>query len=678
MPSAPKPLSNSLTPGSRLLSLVISLAVGLSALTTAGAPALAQGQAPPSSTILPTDVVPLPAAQERTSFGENLQLRVLQRLPAPFYFTCTYEQSVRYETNVFQFPTKRVLLREITTPGQFRTANAFQQAQILRTLNEASAHDVVMRILPNITWGWQVKPRTNIYGNFFMIRDQLSHWTQLNTIIYSLSYGAQQNIPVTRRGNLQLDMQFRTLWQLHQKEVFDFLPGATFSYILTPRAVLYANSLCQFRGRGEYHSPNREIDPFYTWGGYYTRGGWSFSASTTFVQNFRQPFRHNALIPINSYSFISDYEIARRVIRQLPGLQVFARAEPIWNFHTRYKPGLTGMDFRMYFGGRFQFGKPALTAALQQIRQQLEEQENVPPSQPKPPGEAKPSAFIMPYQVVADSPQPIHGYLPGPAAAEAPEADSMASLPAPDRGAALASASSVAETAPSPAPPEVDQALPAVSTTAAAQQAPSAAAAETPVPAVEPAAAPSPARAEEPYKEVVETAAPPPPEIKPLLANAAPELPPLATPAPEIKESLPEPQAVADDTKMIVVLPPSSPAPVNDQNAAAGDRRSIASRVEAASAEPRDGAAAKHAVAAKAGRDRASGKHRKKRRDRKEPVSQGSANDGARTPEASRANKDIQMVIVPPLPAIKVDCRDNPFVNSGVDLKPPVLLNTIR
>src|SRR3954469_3873943 len=38
------------------------------------------------TTILPTDVLPLPAAQERMSFGENLQLRVLQRLPAKFYF----------------------------------------------------------------------------------------------------------------------------------------------------------------------------------------------------------------------------------------------------------------------------------------------------------------------------------------------------------------------------------------------------------------------------------------------------------------------------------------------------------------------------------------------------------------------------------------------------------------
>ncbi len=364
-----------------------------------------------SSTILPTDVVPLPAAQERTSFGENMQLRILQRLPAPFYFNASVEASVREETNVFQFPTKRKFLTQLPRPSVMAALSATQQGQILNTLNHSDAFDTVFRVLPNVTWGWALKPRTRVYGNYFMIRDELTHWTVLNTVIHSIGYGIQQDLPVGRRGNMQFDFQCRELYQLHSKPVFDFLPGATFSYVLTPRTVLFVNTLAQLRGKGYFRSPNKEIDPFYTWGGYYAKNGWAFSATSTFVQNFRQPFHSQATIPVNNYSIISDFEIARRLIKQLPGLQAFARAEPIWNFHSHSKPGLTGMDFRMFFGVRMQVGKPALTAAYEQIKQQLEEQETTPPPPGKTPGEPKPSAFLMPYQVIAGSVQPIHGFL---------------------------------------------------------------------------------------------------------------------------------------------------------------------------------------------------------------------------------------------------------------------------
>src|SRR5262249_27597098 len=118
-------------------------------------------QAPPPavtpSTILPTDVVPLPAAQERMSFGENLQLRVLQRLPARFYFNTSVESSFRYETNVFQFPTKRKFLSQIfqTTPPLIfaRLPITLQQQIRDQNLRLSSRDDLVFRVLPNITAG---------------------------------------------------------------------------------------------------------------------------------------------------------------------------------------------------------------------------------------------------------------------------------------------------------------------------------------------------------------------------------------------------------------------------------------------------------------------------------------------------------------------------------------------
>lgn len=365
---------------------------------------------PPSSTIIPTDTLPLPAVQNRLSFAENLQLRILQKLPARFYFNSTCEVSTRYETNPFQFPKKRSLLHQLPPPGIIRILNSFQQAQINDIIGLASNDDVVFRVLPNVTGGWTLTPKTRLYCNYFMIRDQLAHNVRLNTVIHSIGGGIQQDIPVTSRGNLQAEFQFRELYQLHQQSVFDFLPGLTFSYVLTPRVVLFANALLQLRSKAFFQAPTKEIDPFYTWGGLYQRNGWTFSASSTFVQNFREPFRGNASIPRNNYSFICDFEISRRILKELPGLQAFVRAEPIYNFHSHNRPGLAGMDFRMFFGMRMALAKPALTSALEQLRQQLEEQEAVPPTPEEKKG-PKPSAFIEPHQVIASSPQPIHGFL---------------------------------------------------------------------------------------------------------------------------------------------------------------------------------------------------------------------------------------------------------------------------
>ncbi len=368
----------------------------------------------PSSTIIPTDTLPLPTVQNRMSFLENLQLRVLQKLPSRFYFNSTCEVTIRDETNPFQFPKKESLMRQLPPPPIWRLLNSFQQAQLYDIVGLTARNNAVFRVLPNVTGGWTITPRTRVYGNYFMIRDQLQSSVRLNTVIHSIGMGLQQDIPVTSRGNLQAEFQWRELYQLHQQSVFDFLPGLTFSYVLTPRTVLFANALLQMRGKAFFQAPTKEIDPFFTWGGLYQKNGWTFSASTTLVQNFRQPFRGNATIPVNNYSFISDFEIARRVVKQLPGLQAFCRAEPIWNFHSKNTPGLSGMDFRMFFGLRFAVAKQALTSALEQLRQQLEEQEGSDEGEKAPTQKQKPSAYntpVAPHELIATSEQPIHGFL---------------------------------------------------------------------------------------------------------------------------------------------------------------------------------------------------------------------------------------------------------------------------
>ncbi|MBX9725586.1 MAG: hypothetical protein K2X81_29580, partial [Candidatus Obscuribacterales bacterium] len=174
-----------------------------------------------------------------------------------------------------------------------------------------------------------------------------------------------------------------------------------------PRSVIFVNALVQARGKAPLQAPTKELDPFYTWGGLYQKNGWTFSASTTFVQNFREPFHHNATIPKNSYVLISDFEVARRVMKQYPGLQAFVRAEPIWNFHSHNTPSLSGMDFRLFFGFRFAMAKQALTSTLMQIREQLQETD---PGQSTP-STSKPSASLPIENSISLNPQPIHGFL---------------------------------------------------------------------------------------------------------------------------------------------------------------------------------------------------------------------------------------------------------------------------
>jgi hypothetical protein len=363
--------------------------------------------------IIPTDVVPLPAAEERLSFGENLQLQMLQRLPARLYFNGSCETTFRLETNPFQFPSKPTFIKKFFPPPPvFAQLNMFAQNDFFRQLSFINATDVVFRVLPNVTVGWTLTPKTRVFGNFFMIRDSLMHNVQLNTTIFSLAYGLQQDVPVTKRGNLQLEIQARELLQQNGTPVFDLLPATTFSYILTPRMVLFANALMQLRGRGYFKPATREIDPFFTFGGLYQRGGWSFSATATYVQNWRQMFGANASIPVNNQSWICDFELARRMFPQVPGLQAFMRAEPIWNFGSHDTPGLAGFDFRFFWGLRMAVGKPPLTAAINLMRQRLEELEGEPPP-PTPPNEqpTRPSAYLMPYELTASKPQPIHNLL---------------------------------------------------------------------------------------------------------------------------------------------------------------------------------------------------------------------------------------------------------------------------
>lgn len=370
-----------------------------------------------SSTILQTDSLPsliMPA--ERSAF-ENLHIKVLQKLPPKFYASGTMELSDRLETNPFQFPTKRLLLRQLPPPNQMRLLNAFQQDQIYNIIGRTGRVNTVMRLLPNVTGGWAFTPSTRAFVNYFMIRDQLSHSISLNTVVHSLAGGVQHDFKIGSRANLLTDVQFRELWQLHQQPVFDFLPSMSLSVNLTDRSLMYVSTLLQLRGKGPFVAPNRELDPFYSFGLIHQRNGWFFLSSATFFQAFREPFGKSAIVAKDSYTWIATFEVARRVLKTFPGLQAFVRVEPIYNFHSNNTPGLAGMDFRVFSGLRFAAAKRPIGNLVEQIRNDLhEDSESGDGGVPGQKALPSPGASVLEPTTIAEAKQTIHGTLPIPEA----------------------------------------------------------------------------------------------------------------------------------------------------------------------------------------------------------------------------------------------------------------------
>jgi hypothetical protein len=329
------------------------------------------------SSVLPTDVIPLPASLQRTSSLERVQYNLYRRLPQRLYFNVNVETSFRFETNPYQYPKKRILLSQF----QSETAGDALTDDQLTAENSALAkvgnRNAGFRVVPNITVGWALTPYTSVYGNYFLLRDVLLRNHDLSTTAQSLSYGLQRRINLTRGTQLTVDGQFREYYQTHTQPVFDFLPNMTLAQTITPRISAFLSAMLQLRGKRYFQAPTKEIDPFYTFGYFYQRGLWTYTNSGTLVQNFRQPFGHNATIPVDSYSIILDFEIARRLSRRYSAVQTFVRAEPIYNLHSQNRPGLAGTDFRLYWGVRVAFGKSPLSTDIEELRRQLRESEKV-------------------------------------------------------------------------------------------------------------------------------------------------------------------------------------------------------------------------------------------------------------------------------------------------------------
>lgn len=75
---------------------------------------------------------------------------------------------------------------------------------------------------------------------------------------------------------------------------------------------------------------------------------------------------------------ISDIEVVRPVLKKMPSLQAFIRAEPVWNWYSDKQPGLSRFDFRLYGGLRVVANKPSYYTGMENLRQQILESEKEP------------------------------------------------------------------------------------------------------------------------------------------------------------------------------------------------------------------------------------------------------------------------------------------------------------
>jgi len=293
---------------------------------------------------LPTDVTPIRLREESEMFRPGPSLYLFKKLPANLWFNTSTEVNMRFESNVFL------------------TANQPRR-------------DIVFRVFPNMTVGYNFFKNTGIYTNYFMIKDvygDTGPGTARLTLptTQSLSIGARHSRQVGRT-NVQFDLQARELWQQSRLHQFDYIPGMLLSRSLTPHTFGFINIQMQMRGGNAFVAPTRELDPFYTVGILRSLGATTLSVTDTFITNFRDPTFSHSVPAHGNDEMIADIELFRPIVKRYPNVVGFIRAEPIWNWHSNRTAGLSGFDFRLYSGIRIAFAKPAVGSIMNQMRKEF-------------------------------------------------------------------------------------------------------------------------------------------------------------------------------------------------------------------------------------------------------------------------------------------------------------------
>ena len=324
--------------------------------------ACAQG-APPAGP-LPTDLTPIRVNQERELFNPSKSYYIFQKLPPRFWFNLTTEINQRLETNVY-----------------------------LKDAASAKKADYVFRAFPSLTAGYYLGKGTSLYSSYFAIKDVYAQSGSLGRpTTQSLSLGLRKELPLGDHSSMQFDFQARELWQSARLHQADLIPGVLYTRILRNNTVGFANVQLQMRGHDYFVAPTREIDPFYTLGMVKPVKGFLLTATSTLITNYRNPYFTGSIPKHGNEAIISDFEVAHSVTKKIPGLLAFVRAEPIWNWNGGHTPGISGFDFRLYSGFRYNLAKVAERGTMDALKREIQKQE----LQPAAPATPKPVSYTLP------------------------------------------------------------------------------------------------------------------------------------------------------------------------------------------------------------------------------------------------------------------------------------------
>lgn len=269
--------------------------------------------------------VKLPERTSAMSHFDSFKTGALYRLPGKLFITGTCENSLRLETNVLQ------------------------------TLRRNRA-DMIYRVLPNVTVGYAVNPRTRISSNYFFFRDQYmrnSHFLSRN--IHSIGFRIDRDVYVGPKTTVTTSFFARELLLSHSQPLNDLLPSIQVVRRVGSKAAIYGGVLGQIRFRnvlGKF----QEFDQFYSCGTVYRTPKWTFIADNTFITNFgNRTLRFGP----NNQVFVLTLEAARKIHPVLP-VVAFFRAEPIFNIGANQATGFAGVNVRIFGGLRMEFAKPPI------------------------------------------------------------------------------------------------------------------------------------------------------------------------------------------------------------------------------------------------------------------------------------------------------------------------------
>lgn len=280
---------------------------------------------------VPIDLTPVRLPERVSTFNnyENFKAQALYKLPGRVFFNASVENSLRFEANTFQ-------------------------------TNRHYLSDMIYRVLPNVTAGYALTKKTRVAANYFFFRDQYDlRSSRLSRNIHSVGGRIDHDIPINEKTMLSVGVFSRALFiqtaNAPNIDFYDIIPSATITRRAGMNGVVYGSVLGQLRFRDPF-SNFQEGDQFYSLGGIWRKGPWSFLGDSTLVTNFGNS---NLRGGPNNQVIILTGEVGRRIHPHLP-VTAFVRAEPIFNMGANTTPGFSGFNFRIFGGIRAEVSKPPI------------------------------------------------------------------------------------------------------------------------------------------------------------------------------------------------------------------------------------------------------------------------------------------------------------------------------